>query len=311
MAKFPDVGTLLNTSTSSDGSLVFFKLKTQKKAAGWTVVSSSDGTTYNASSDIITTNLTGAGGLHNASAWFVIREPGGRREWCYQHISTAMLYRVKYSPFARFIGGSPSATRVPSATDEQVLAGGGTDASPTGGSFFNAVVQRCHVMCNSTPIGGVYPFYFFMTASPGTTEQAGAIWCEPMAPGSYDAGDLDPCIVGAATSGGGIASMVSSGSKAYFAYGTGSQAFATMTSGVNATFNGTLPANIVNGKFMCGRPLYTATVAATTQPKGYGGTIALKGSPHNYPTTYNRATDAYVVLGNLVLPYADNTEPGV
>lgn len=307
--KFADVNTLVNFTVATDGTLVFFKLKTQKKAAGWTVSCSSDGLTYNAAGDQITTNLTGAGGFHNTNAWIVLREPGGRREWCYQH-TTGLLWRIKYSALSRFIIGSPGITRVPQAADEQVICGSGSDAAPVGANFHNSSQHRVHIVCQSTPISGCYPFLFWVTLSPGTTEAPGAVWQEPMAPGSYDALDADPCIVGAATAGSNMSAIFSTSSKAWFAYGLGGATFTALQSGVNATFGGAMPPDLASGKDVNGRPIYTFN-SGGVRVKGYGSTIAIKGPPRAWPSTANRATDAYVYLGTMVLPYPDNTEPGV
>lgn len=310
MAKFTLVNTVRDTNVANNGIAIFFDLKTVKKSAGWTVPSSSDGTTYNTSGDQITVPGAGAGGLANTNAWFVIREPGGRREWCYQRTS-AMLFRVKYSALSRFVIGSPSATRVPQAADEQIIAGSGTDASPVGGSFFNSAIFRSHIIANSNPIGGCYPFFFFMTVTPGITEGAGALWQEPIAPGSYDALDADPCIIGSATGGSGFtSSFISTQSKGWLAYGLGGATFLPIAGAVNATFNGTLPPDLTSGKDVNGRPLFTIT-STGTRVKGYGSTIAIRGPARAWPTTANRAIDAYVYLGSLVIPYQDNTEPGV
>lgn len=111
-----------------------FNLKTLLKTAGWTVTKSSDGLTYNASGDQISHGGTGANGMFNASAWFVIQIPGGTRAFCLQRHNSGSYgnyWRLKYSKAAGFIGGSPGITRVPSATDEAVVVGGGTDESPS------------------------------------------------------------------------------------------------------------------------------------------------------------------------------------
>jgi hypothetical protein len=60
---------------------------------------------------------------------------GGGEEWCVQRGSSNQAWRIKVSRAAGFTGGSPSATQVPTATDEQVFMGSGTDASPTGYTF--------------------------------------------------------------------------------------------------------------------------------------------------------------------------------
>jgi hypothetical protein len=124
--------------TVSTFALAMYQLKTVLVSAGWTVTKSGDGlSAFGAASDIITSGLAGANGLDNGKAWFVIQQPGAiPRQFCIQRqtttgASTSMYWRIKYSKAAGFTGGSPSATVTPSATDEVVLIGTGTDASPT------------------------------------------------------------------------------------------------------------------------------------------------------------------------------------
>lgn len=117
--------------TPATGAVAIYNLKQRLKAQGWTVPRSSDGTTYNSSGDQITTGAAGAGGMANNSAWFIIQAPAGGRQFCFQRGTTNVLWRILYSFSAAFTGGSPGATRVSTATDQQFLCGGGTDASPT------------------------------------------------------------------------------------------------------------------------------------------------------------------------------------
>lgn len=86
--------------------------------------------------------ISSAADLGNAGAWFVMKgvafQDGPdtiRSEICYQTDGSGGV-RAKISPRAGFSGGSPSATRVPSATDERVWFGGGTDASPSYDTLF-------------------------------------------------------------------------------------------------------------------------------------------------------------------------------
>lgn len=128
--------------TPATCAVAVYNLKEQLKTAGWTVPRSSDGSTYNDSGDQITSGGSDAYGMDNASAWFVIEEPASPfRQFCFQRTSstganTSYQWRIKYSDGYEFDGGSPSATQVPSATDEQVLLGSGTDGSPGFGNFF-------------------------------------------------------------------------------------------------------------------------------------------------------------------------------
>jgi len=110
-----------------------FDFKEFAKSLGWTVPRSSDGATYNSSGDQITTGGGGAGGMANNNAWFELRCPGGLRSLMIQRTTGNTLWRIKYSAAgAGFTGGTPTATRTPTATDEAVVRGGGTDAAPTG-----------------------------------------------------------------------------------------------------------------------------------------------------------------------------------
>lgn len=139
--------------TTTDGfAELLFNLKTLLKAAGWTVLSSGDGTTYFAASDGITTGAAGAGGMRNDKAWFRIRQPSGgsapyagTREFVFQYSPASFVNegRAKYSYSAGFTGGAPSATQTPSAADEMFWFGGGTDAAPTYAFFdFNVFAGR-------------------------------------------------------------------------------------------------------------------------------------------------------------------------
>ena len=68
--------------------------------------------------------------MANTSAWFRISNPDGVEYVCQRGINN-LQWRVKVSPTVGFTGGSPGATQVPSATDEGIVLGGGTDASPS------------------------------------------------------------------------------------------------------------------------------------------------------------------------------------
>lgn len=129
------------------GSIAIFNLKERLKAINWAVLSSGDATTYNSTGDQITSGSTGASGMANTNAWFRIRCPlmgGVNREFCIQRGSSNVAWRIKYSYSSSFTGGSPSATRTPSATDEQYICGGGTDASPTFATIFGTDASYKH-----------------------------------------------------------------------------------------------------------------------------------------------------------------------
>lgn len=170
MAKFHD-----SNSIPATGAVAIYTLISTLIAAGWTKVADSDGTTYSSSGVQVTSGAAGTNGLGNANAWVVVRDPAGRREFCFQRTTTNLLWRIKFSEAARFSVGSPSATRVPQGgvmaggsgvTDEIVLFGSGTDAAPTGATLFDAdgTAHRVHCLAQSTAdAGGVYYFHLFTT----------------------------------------------------------------------------------------------------------------------------------------------------
>ena len=120
----------LNGLSPATGSVATYALYTMCLAAGATKVADSDGTTYSAVGTQVTSGASGANGLANPSAWFVMQLPSGE-QLCFQRGTTHLLWRIKYSAISGFSGGSPGATRVPSAADESLRLGGGTDAAPT------------------------------------------------------------------------------------------------------------------------------------------------------------------------------------
>lgn len=160
------------------------------------VRASSDGTTYLATGNQITTD-SGAGSLANTNAWAVWRMPGtgangvGYHEYSYQRCAAAQ-WRVKECPVG-FAAGSPGATRTPApttSTDEVILHGGGTDASPTGTQLFPADAAWSQViLCDSTTK------YFAMLAYLNSTTTLNAVLgCFPMKTTTYDAGELAPWV---------------------------------------------------------------------------------------------------------------------
>lgn len=186
----------------SDGALAMFRLKAALVVAGWTVMSSGDGTTYFPASDGITSGGTGAGGLNNVRAWFRIRQPGANaREFVFQrsdfvNVLAPSSYRIKYSggPTEPFTGGSPSATEVPSATNEQVMLGAGTDASPT----FVEILNRATELAFTTVITGGAPEGYMFWFGVNRQSNTGMMWVmylDPLVAGTFDVLDIDPVVV--------------------------------------------------------------------------------------------------------------------
>lgn len=164
-------------TTPATGAAAMYDFKQQLKVgSSWTVQSSSDGTTYNAGGDQITGGGAGANGFANNNAWVRLRSPAGAggAEFIIQRGTSNPSWRMKYSMTAGFTGGSPSATQVPSATDEVIIWGGGSDASPTFGSLFGTDgTYRWNVGSD-----GASPYGFWGGAFPtgGGTPNAGIVY---------------------------------------------------------------------------------------------------------------------------------------
>lgn len=106
--------------------------------AGWTVPSSSDGTTYNPAGNVIANGILISafsptpGSPCNANSWFRLRHPLGSFELCFHHgtANHSDQWKIRYSTLG-FTGGAPSATASPTAADEVYVIG----ASATNGTL--------------------------------------------------------------------------------------------------------------------------------------------------------------------------------
>ena len=197
-------------NSPTTGAQAFYNLGKVLSSSGWTIQSSSNGTSFGSGETYFTTSSLAA-----TNAWFSVREPTGPggREWCFQRTSANTTWRIKVSPNVGFTG-SATATQVPTASDEGLIWGSGTDASPTGTAFFFADGSyKFHIIAESTPVGPVgnevYGWWAFVNLnnSYAAGNAYGLLCQEPLAVGSYPeligtraattSGDADPCIYGA------------------------------------------------------------------------------------------------------------------
>jgi len=198
---------IFDKSTPATGAEAIFNFKTILTTAGWTVLASSDGTTYNSSGDQITVAGSGAGGMANTNAWFRLRSPtgAGAQEFTFQRGSANTLWRVKRSRTAGFTGGTPGISQTASATDENIILGGGTDASPTFITLFAADggTYRWNVGAdNTTPFG-----FWAGSFSNGTATTQAALVLDPLF--STETLDADKFVVYACINGSSAYSIAS------------------------------------------------------------------------------------------------------
>ena len=338
MAKFSKVNF-----TPATGAEAVFELKNVLTASGWTVVTSSDTDAITSGSDVITS----AAYLTGTNSWFVIQEPTGvgGRQWCWQRISSNISWRVKVSPHDRFIGGSPGLTQVPSATDEGILGGGGTDASPSGDSLFeNDGTYKFHIVADDTPIGPsgnqAYGFWAFSNLSGQSIDTSFTTFIcqEPIAPGTYPAlvgsrtsptsGDADPVFYSGDVRNAGHFQADSGYMKGnstdnlqtfkyFYDYGGAGEAFVgadevhanivTRVLSMTPTSNEdvALPLNF-------GRGTGTPMTFRSSQIGWKGSTRFLRGvytNRGNMDTLNLTGSDAYIYVRDLLIPWPSGTTP--
>jgi hypothetical protein len=198
------------------GDQAWFTFKEFMKTNGWTVVQSSDGTTASSSADVITTSASGAGGMANASTWFVLKEPSGglagkRREFLFIRTNSVadavigMNRLVAYSVqgFSTTLGwnnAAVSATNPPIAFDMAIHnTTPATLAFSTSPTFTDADILRIGEATNiwdmHIGVDNAAPHGWFMFATFRGTGALNTSWfmCfDPLT--SYDSLDSDPTV---------------------------------------------------------------------------------------------------------------------
>ena len=309
-------------NTPATGAVLLYTYKELLKTATWTIPSSSDGTTYNAAGDQITTGASGAGGFANNSAWIYAKQPGSNRGLVWQRGTTNLLWRIKYSPSAGFSGGTPGATRVPSATDEVVLCGGGTDAAPTFATILptDGTYRWNAIAYDTAPYGTLH---FGFPTGGGNPNVGFAL--DPLT--GTAAGDPDPYALylpqnsttafrGAAGSQDFTTENGTHTPKGFLgALGTASNfvgilpAFPGTPAGVGAT-TAALPANPFTSDNE-GEPFYYARRNALAAPRGRKGYSSLMrvNLTAGLTTGTTGASLAWVLVGNVWVPWDGATVP--
>jgi hypothetical protein len=309
------------------GTIAMYTVLTTLVAAGWTVKSDADGTTYNSSGGQITGGNSGAHGLANTQAWFRIQAPivgSQHRELIFQRTTTNVLWRIKYSASAGFTGGSPSATIVPSATDEVVIFGSGTNASPTGATLFGADGgYRFSIGAGDSSVG--YGFYWFGN-NVGTTTLTTGFLMDVMKTGTYSTGDADPCalydgygtgVFTAVNSSPGIANYTNT----FGLLGTTYVGLSTSIISLGGTLNTTyfifpagpgahsLPNPFTSNDDMFA--VYWGRVSVQTTPQGYKGTSSIMLAPSTQRTSLDTfsisSAKDHILLGHYIFPWDSST----
>jgi hypothetical protein len=327
----PNSGVNLTPAT---GAIAVFNVKEGLKQAGWTVKASSDGTTYNATGDQITTGAAGAGGMANNNAWFRIQSPAGPggREFTFQRGTTNLVWRAKVSHSAGFStpAGTP-ASQTPSAADQQIYAGGGTDASP---SFLSWLATdntyKQHIGCDAA---APYDAYCVLMPTGGLGDSRRWTFFN-MAAGTYPDEDVAPWLVdmnNAAATGANLESPTPLNTRGLgqgyyrkgFPSGEGFTAYATF--GWQFGNSKLVPRNEAYG-FCVGANPYTGTVDLIPLPilrvsgqwsmpgmKGYLRTdvIAFASVIRKEGSYFDRGSSRYLVVDEVCLIFPQAVTPSV
>lgn len=296
MALFSSYNIVTTGSTNALGENVYNGI-VAALLAGWTVQSYGTGTAgvYSATgAGFALASLTANSTLN----WVCVQDPGGRTQIVFQLLASGTRWqaRIKVSESAKFVGGSPSANRVPSATDELVIYGGGTDAAPTGESWSasNSTVHKCHAFADSSPINGRYPWTFYSNLT-GTATHSSWFLQDPCLPGSTDPSDASPQVwaAGVGTTFTGNIGRI----HWWQGYGTGSVAAKSMVMPLTQlAWDGARSVDPVSGNDFAGRIQYYP--AAPDPPKGFSSWVLLKAHSKAFPNNINRDTAAYTYMGS-------------
>lgn len=292
-----------------------YRFKELLKQGGWTINSSGTGTsgTYNASGD----NLLSAANIGTRS-WYVASHPnldGYQRYICFQaNSASATQFRIKMG-WAPFSGGSPSANTVPSSTDEQVLIGTGTDASPTFATLFVTNPNSFYMS-----VGDVTEKYSFYLCS--IYGSSGAL-STPITQSIFtmqrlvDASpfDIDPYIYDCNPTP--LTAGWSSGSttptlRAWYRKGLSGATFSTYSIGTygGSTVSGTTFLNKVGIDPYTGSIyLLPLMVARNTPNQGYKGIfrdfkLSIKSCAHGYSISDVNPGDRIVIMENIAINHS-------
>lgn len=131
---------LASVSSPANGTVAMHELLTALCAAGNVVKAYGDGLSafdgaYNTATNPFGSAASGAGNLGNTSAWARVAAPDGSREFLFQRASSDTSWWHRWSNNG-FVGGSPNATTVPTATDSYETFAGASVFSATPGRWF-------------------------------------------------------------------------------------------------------------------------------------------------------------------------------
>jgi hypothetical protein len=279
-------------NTPVSGAYAVYVLIANLIAAGWANKSDSDGSTYAAGGGQVTTGNSGAHGLGNTKAWVRLQAPtvgSNTREIVFQRSTNNTDWRIKYSANAGFTGGSPGTVQVPSATDEVILFGSGSDASPGFSTWLGTDNgYRWHCAAGGAPEG--YCFYCFGIQTGTTSTYEGVGVMEIMA--TYDTGDVDPAALYMAGPGGAIFGGTDTTSTTTSC----NNAQGNSNGGTGAWFGATSNAS-GNFQFINTSVYYSGTLGVVAGTSGSSGSLPFSGKDPQVGVLWFRGSNRPAPLG--------------
>ena len=178
----------INRSPST-GAEAIYVLKNVLTSSGWTVYSSSNGTT-----ELEGDSWGEIASASNNYSWAQLRSPDNTRWITFQRGTSNPYWRIKYLSGSYNNDGTSTTTPTPVSGEgynpEAVLCGGGTDASPSFTQFFDTDGSyKSHVVADeAAPYGWWFGTFYNSSADPRTM-----LVIDPLS-GSLP-GDPDPVVL--------------------------------------------------------------------------------------------------------------------
>lgn len=257
--------------------------------SGFTVVSSSDGTTLSAG------DLTTSGTLNNANAYFIVKQPlsatgshgSWRREWGFQRINATNI-KVSYTVSSSHTNGGTASVMASGSDRKWVLENQSTWQVGTDAQFVEGDTRYMMVMAvdNTAP----HAWYWIVTSvgSPGGADwttyrrPSSCLFFDPMTINTFNTLDLDPTVHYSGLYSSNESCLDINGGLSTYLSGAGTAGvvrtwFAKSGSGAGTGF--------VSGVFTsC--PIVMPMIVASTQLVQNVGTNFFNGSDETFPVWY-------------------------
>ncbi len=290
----------------------------------WSVVASGDGlAAYSSTGDVITHSGSGANGLDNNNAWFVLRDPDDNREILFHRGAPNYLWYLWYLRGEHFDTTSAGAA-IP-ATHGNKKSWMGARATPGPFSLFpSSGSWYFHICCEGdTPEGNVYPFWAVARVS-GSGAAASALILDCVLDALSPATDSDKAVL-LSNSGvlqhdsGAFLGYANSSAclSGYMRFGEANVEWSWYTLafyGDNSSnyYPGTVPTHPEDGKFPILPGFYWRRGATTNGVKGQSKLITYKPSTTlaAFGDTMYDGTDYHLMVDHVLLRgWPDATGP--